>query len=1144
MKLIQGLRNKVNGFKDKHSLLFRVLLISVSAVLFLAVSPFDKNALTLYKSESIAKYITYVLYGLTIVLTIFAVLINFRNKNKLLLLLGLFIVFALVGFGWIVGSLSNNTFETSRLLSIGCLFIYYSYVIYAFDNKDDIILSITISLLFLVILSGVLYLLKFPQTVYTERANVYRFKGLALNRNSFFELAFFPFIELMYFAFKVKKLWKSLLIGLSSGIPLFACIFTFSATSIIVFVVAVLLIILGKYSGILTNFYSVVAISVFAFLLFYFAKDLNVLGWFFKLMKKSETLTGRTELWEKAFEFIQSNLVFGHGFDLNLTLSESKSLTDPHNSLVYVLLTQGIFGLIIVLVLLFVATHKRKPGNLLYTFLCIFIAASCFRGIVESTFSYPHFTFWVAIILLIQIRLETESRFPFFLRKFRTNKENQSINNDVKKASNSTFMLYLLTFAKIVFPLISLPYLTRILSKDMYGSVSYVKAVMNYVQLFIDFGFIYSAVKDIVKHRHSKEETNQITTNTLIAKLMLALASFVVVIIMCLIIPILNNVFLFAVLSFLTPFLSIFLFDFYFRGKEKMQFITITFVVMKVISLVLMFLFVKSDKDIILIPIFDAVGSLVSALIAVIVLLKDRFSFVKTNIKNAFISIKNSSPYFVNIIASTALGLFITLIIGIVIPDQAEIAYWSVAVQLVGAVQALYTPISNGIYPYMIKNKNLRPVKKILLYCTPIVILGTLFCFFYSDLIIGLVSGTSYIEGSYVFKLLAPVLLLSFPVAIIGWPVFGPINKTKEITISTLCGAFVQVTSILFLLLFNRFTLVNVCITRTGSELTLLIARVIYLYKYRKEFNQNRKREYLGSIGVVVSDKVNNPEELLRYASIKKFFDLNDYKTIPIRQSNTQKQKDLRLCNVSFNLAKNKLLKAKYPNDEIRAIYDAREFISLPAELQKKDLRKKFVAYGLDFEYLNKQGYEKELERYDRVSVLSKKSKTYQTVCDALLLAKDNSVIDESILVDYKANIPEQYCLVYLENSSINRGVKKQLKKALKPNNIKVLVMKQSKPSKLGKVVKSPYDLLKIFYASSFVISDNAFGYALSELFNKDVLTYNDVLVDKNIGKLTISQECNVNQEWENIFKKEKNKHEKLIKQSQEWLLNTLNEGQ
>ena len=76
----------------------------------------------------------------------------------------------------------------------------------------------------------------------------------------------------------------------------------------------------------------------------------------------------------------------------------------------------------------------------------------------------------------------------------------------MKKVANNIIMLYGMSIAKIVFPLLTLPYLTRVLSVESYGVVSYVKAVMQYMQLVVDFGFMLSGTKDIVNAKNDHEK--------------------------------------------------------------------------------------------------------------------------------------------------------------------------------------------------------------------------------------------------------------------------------------------------------------------------------------------------------------------------------------------------------------------------------------------------------------------------------------------------------------------------------------------------------------------------------------------------------------------------------------------------------------
>ena len=96
----------------------------------------------------------------------------------------------------------------------------------------------------------------------------------------------------------------------------------------------------------------------------------------------------------------------------------------------------------------------------------------------------------------------------------------------MKKMLHNTAMLYLMNAAKLIFPLLTLPYLTRVLSVDTYATVAYVKSVMAYAQLLVDFGFMLSATKEIVNAGNDKKTINQILADTLLAKLILAVGAF------------------------------------------------------------------------------------------------------------------------------------------------------------------------------------------------------------------------------------------------------------------------------------------------------------------------------------------------------------------------------------------------------------------------------------------------------------------------------------------------------------------------------------------------------------------------------------------------------------------------------------------
>lgn len=94
------------------------------------------------------------------------------------------------------------------------------------------------------------------------------------------------------------------------------------------------------------------------------------------------------------------------------------------------------------------------------------------------------------------------------------------------KITSNVIMLYGLNIAKIIFPFLTLPYLTRILSVESYGVVSYVKSLMVYMQVLTDFGFILSGTKDIVDAKQDWGRIQHIVSDILLARVILAFFAF------------------------------------------------------------------------------------------------------------------------------------------------------------------------------------------------------------------------------------------------------------------------------------------------------------------------------------------------------------------------------------------------------------------------------------------------------------------------------------------------------------------------------------------------------------------------------------------------------------------------------------------
>lgn len=405
------------------------------------------------------------------------------------------------------------------------------------------------------------------------------------------------------------------------------------------------------------------------------------------------------------------------------------------------------------------------------------------------------------------------------------------------KLLSNTMYLYLLTIVKMLFPLVTLPYLTRILSVDAYGSVAYIKSYMSYVQLVIDFGFLLSATKDIalVKGKND-EKIPYIVGDTFVEKTILLILSAGVTAVVSLFIPILRENQLFTWLYFIAVGLTIFLPDYLYRGIERMECVTIPFTASKAVSIILTLVLIKNDSDLILIPIFEIVSNLIAVIISLSLLKKLNIAVKITGLKKWITDLKASAVYFLSNFATTVFGALTTLIVGVLLNEE-DVAYWSVCMQIVSAAKAMYTPIANSIYPHMVTNKDLKLVRKIRNLMTIPMVIGTIAVMVFGEDIMVIIGGENYEYAGTILKFLLPVIVVSFYSMLYGWPVLGAINKVKQTTVSTVIAAVIQIIGILLIYVCSSFNLISLAICCCVSEIALLIIRLIIFKRNRKLFS-------------------------------------------------------------------------------------------------------------------------------------------------------------------------------------------------------------------------------------------------------------------------------------------------------------------
>lgn len=168
-------------------------------------------------------------------------------------------------------------------------------------------------------------------------------------------------------------------------------------------------------------------------------------------------------------------------------------------------------------------------------------------------------------------------------------------------ASVKTNFAYTLinTLSGLLFPLITFPYVSRIILPEGIGLVSFYNSVIGYVILLTNLGIPVYGIKEISRVRDNPYELNKTAKEILILNLCTCIVGYAAIFFLSLTVPQLNqNLPLFLLLS-LSIILTTIGTPWFFSGIEDFKYITIRGLFVRIVSVILLFIFVKTKEDLI-----------------------------------------------------------------------------------------------------------------------------------------------------------------------------------------------------------------------------------------------------------------------------------------------------------------------------------------------------------------------------------------------------------------------------------------------------------------------------------------------------------------------------------------------------------------
>mgnify|MGYP002706369169 FL=1 len=393
------------------------------------------------------------------------------------------------------------------------------------------------------------------------------------------------------------------------------------------------------------------------------------------------------------------------------------------------------------------------------------------------------------------------------------------------------------TGTQMLFPLITFPYVCRVIEADGIGQINFFQSIISYISLFTCLGIPMYAIREIARDRSDVVQMNRTAMEILLLHSMLTLVGYAIVAILCLTVPQIQvNIPLFLILS-LTIFFTAIGCEWFYQGIEDFKYITIRGLIIKTVSVVLLFIFVKSKTDLLYYGCYTVFGVLGGNIFNFFRLRKyihrENIIFSELHIKRHIKPVLKVFSF--SVVTSIYLQLN-TVLLGF-LKNALAVGYFTAATKVMQMLLTMSVCLGSVMMPrashLIAENKEdefNRLIQKsydfTLAIALPITI-GLIFC---APSLITALCGVKFEHSILPSQIIAPIILMVAISNVFGIQVLFPKGKINIVTLS--CGIGAVADLILNLCLIPFFSYIGTSIAYLGAEVATTVSMYFIGRKY------------------------------------------------------------------------------------------------------------------------------------------------------------------------------------------------------------------------------------------------------------------------------------------------------------------------
>lgn len=391
-----------------------------------------------------------------------------------------------------------------------------------------------------------------------------------------------------------------------------------------------------------------------------------------------------------------------------------------------------------------------------------------------------------------------------------------------------------LTVSNYLFPLLTYPYISRVLGPANLGVCNFIDSIINYFILFSMMGIGTIAIREIAKAKGKPNEMSKTFSSLFILN---TISTFIVLIVLFASVYTIPKLYGYRDLMYIGAIKLIFnylLIEWFFKGIENFKYITIRSVIIKFLYVIAVFIFVKDSQDYQICYLLSVIMIVFNALLNFIYCRK----FVSLSFKNI-----NFRPYIRPFLVLGIYGLLISMYTSFnvaylgFVSTEAEVGYYTTATKLYGILLSFFTAFTGVMLPRMSslladgqfdEFKRLTEKSKDVLFAIvmPLVVISVVF----APQIVFLISGKGYESAIIPMRIVMPLMFIIGYEQIIIVQILMPLKKDRAILINSILGASVGI--LMNVLLVSKLGSIGSSLVWVCSEIVVLCSAQYFVKKY------------------------------------------------------------------------------------------------------------------------------------------------------------------------------------------------------------------------------------------------------------------------------------------------------------------------